>query len=58
MWVVKYRSLVSDDGRWVEATELGEHRLKKDAEQAGHDGLTASYTWKAVPKQAVGGVNR
>lgn len=50
MWVVKYKSLVSDDARWVEATELGEHRLKKDAEQAAKDGLTASYNWKVVRK--------
>jgi len=43
IWMVEYRSLLSDDRRWVRATELGQHSTKRRAEKAAKDGLSAAY---------------
>ncbi len=48
MWIVQIKSFFSDKPKWIEASELGSHRFKKAAEDAARDGLTASYTWRAV----------
>ena len=41
--MVEYRSLLSDDRRWVRATHLGQHSTKRRAEKAAKDGLSAAY---------------